>query len=91
VNVLGTLEVEDVDGRSILVRGMKQRGLLTLLAVNVGHVVSVDRLVDELWSEGLLGDVGNALQHHVSRLRKAIGASSRRRVVDRQAEESCQA
>src|SRR5439155_536744 len=54
---------------------VKQRGLIALLALNAGKVVSADGLIDGLWGEGAGGDALNALRHHVSRLRKEIGAA----------------
>ena len=73
VRVLGTLEVEDDQGRPVAVTGAKQRALLALLAAEVGHAVPADRLIDLLWGDSSLSDAGNALQHQVSRLRKALG------------------
>jgi predicted ATPase/DNA-binding SARP family transcriptional activator len=73
VGVLGVLEVVGDDGAAIDIAGPKQRALLAMLAVDAGQVVSTDRLVDALFDPAATGDAANALQHHVSRLRKAIG------------------
>src|SRR5215210_9346866 len=48
VRMLGPLEV-GVSGRPVELRRQKQRALLALLALRAGEVVSIDRLVDELW------------------------------------------
>src|SRR5215210_2402616 len=48
VRLLGPLEV-GVSGRPVELRRQKQRALLALLALRAGEVVSIDRLVDELW------------------------------------------
>src|SRR5215216_2491399 len=72
VGLLGPLEIGE-DDRRISIGSAKQRGLIALLALNAGNVVSADRLIDGLWGEGAGGDALNALRHHVSRLRKQIG------------------
>jgi len=48
--VLGPLEVRD-SGQSLALGGAKQRSLLALLLLNANEVVSVDRLVNEVWGE----------------------------------------
>src|SRR5262245_60644665 len=69
--LLGPLEVRD-DGRSVPIRGAKQRALLALLLLNANEVVSRDRLIDELWGERAAGTAGHSLDHQVSRLRKLL-------------------
>jgi DNA-binding SARP family transcriptional activator len=69
--ILGPLEVVE-DGRPIALGGPKQRALLALLLLTPNRPVSVDRLVDVLWS-GEPPTASNALQYHVSRLRKTLG------------------
>ncbi len=49
IRLLGALEVIDGSGLTVTVAGAKLRALLALLAVQPGRVVSVDRLVDDLW------------------------------------------
>ena len=71
VGVLGPLEVSLGD-RRVSISSARQRALI---ALNAGHVVSTDRLVDGLWAERPPGDALNALRHHVSRLRKTIGSA----------------
>ncbi|WP_433085665.1 BTAD domain-containing putative transcriptional regulator [Dactylosporangium sp. CA-052675] len=61
--ILGPLEVLDDDGGVVSVGGPKPRALLTLLLLEPGHVVPLERLG---------GESPNALQAQVSRLRKAL-------------------
>ncbi|MEJ7569603.1 MAG: helix-turn-helix domain-containing protein [Gaiellaceae bacterium] len=46
--------------------GAKQRSLLAILLLRAGEVVSVDRLIDELWGEAPPEDAPTAL-HSTSR------------------------
>src|SRR4051812_3800924 len=69
--VLGPLEVRDGD-RSLPLAGAKQRALLALLLVNADHVLSRDRLIDELWGEQPPETAVQTLQVYVSRLRKVL-------------------
>ena len=56
--------------------GPKRHALLALLALRGGRVVSVEVLVDAVWGEQVPAAPRNAVQHHVSRLRAALGAES---------------
>jgi DNA-binding SARP family transcriptional activator len=69
--ILGPLEVVD-GGASIPLGGSRQRALLALLLTRANEVVSADRLIDELWGERPPQNAVNALQYHVSQLRKAL-------------------
>src|SRR6516162_9119971 len=69
--ILGPLEVMDRD-RPLVLGGEKQRALLAMLLLHAGEVVSADRLIDDLWGERAPTAAHNALQTHVSRLRKAL-------------------
>jgi DNA-binding SARP family transcriptional activator len=71
--LLGPLEVRH-DGEQIELRGSKRRALLALLVLHANEVVRTDRLVDELWGEHPPANAAAALQNHVSRLRKSLGA-----------------
>ena len=53
--------------------GVKQRTLLALLLLTPNRPVSVDRLIDALWSDDPPAAASNALQFHVSQVRKVIG------------------
>ncbi|HKA03565.1 MAG TPA: BTAD domain-containing putative transcriptional regulator, partial [Acidimicrobiales bacterium] len=73
IRLLGAVEVVDDRGRVQSVRGAHLRTLLVTLALRCGEVVSSDRLVDTLWGEETPGDALNALQRHVSSLRRLLG------------------
>jgi two-component SAPR family response regulator len=62
-----------VGGRRVTVGGPKPRALLAVLVLDVGRVVSVDRLVDELWPGTPPETAKHAVQVYVSQLRKALG------------------
>jgi DNA-binding SARP family transcriptional activator/tetratricopeptide (TPR) repeat protein len=46
--ILGPLEVR-VSGKQMRIRGVRQQKLLALLLLNANRVVTVERLVDEIW------------------------------------------
>jgi class 3 adenylate cyclase/tetratricopeptide (TPR) repeat protein len=71
--ILGPLEVIDA-GRRVNLGGGKQRALLAVLLLHPNEVVSVDRLVDELWGEIPPATAGKLVQGYVSGLRKALGS-----------------
>lgn len=73
--VLGALEVLDGE-RSLSLAGAKQRALLALLLVHANHVLSRDRLIDELWGEKPPDTAVQSLQVYVSRLRKLLPRDS---------------
>jgi DNA-binding SARP family transcriptional activator len=72
--ILGPLEVVD-RGRTLALGGPRQRALLALLLTHANNVVSSDRLIDELWGTDAPGNAANALQYHVSQLRKSLAPS----------------
>ena len=73
LGILGPLEVR-VAGRPVRVPGARQRALLAALVLHRGHVVPLDRLVDEVFGEAPPREARNALQTYVVRLRQALGA-----------------
>ena len=73
IGVLGPLEVRDDAGGLVPVGGARLRSLLIRLAVGDGRPVSVERLADDLWADGLPADAANAIQALVSRLRGVLG------------------
>jgi predicted ATPase/DNA-binding SARP family transcriptional activator len=75
VGILGPLEVR-VAGRRLPVPGARQRALLAALLLRRGHVVPVDRLVDEVFGEAPPREARNALQTYVTRLRQALGPAA---------------
>ena len=70
--ILGPLEVE-LEGRLAPLGGTRQRAVLAILLLNRGEVVSMDRLVDELWGERSPDTATKTVQVYVSRLRKELG------------------
>ena len=68
--VLGPLQAED-GGRPLDLRGPRHREVLARLLVARGRVVSVARLVDDLWDDPPEGAVG-AVQTFVGALRRAL-------------------
>jgi len=70
--LLGPLEARS--GRKRLrLGGPKQRGVLALLLLNANEVVSVDRLVDDLWGERPPKTAEAYVQNCISRLRAVLG------------------
>ena len=70
--VLGPLEVRD-SGQSLPLGGAKQRALLALLLLNANDVVSVDRLLNELWGDSAPASAVPSVHVYVSRLRRTLG------------------
>ena len=73
--ILGPLEAragEDV----VRLGGARQRALLAILLLHANEVVSVDRLVDELWAEAPPATAAHTVQVHVSNMRKALEAAA---------------
>src|SRR5437762_7059153 len=73
--VLGPLEVW-LAGGPVEVRGSKRRAVLALLVLHANEVVRSDRLINELWDEHPPANASGALQNHISRLRKDLGAEA---------------
>lgn len=74
LRLLGPLELLDAQGNAVAVSGQKRRALLATLAVRAGRPVPIERLVGELWGNTPPANATNALQAHIMRLRKALGA-----------------
>lgn len=70
--LLGSLGVL-VEGRELSLGGTRQRAVLAILLLHRGEVVSVDRVVDELWGERPPDTATKTVQVYVSRLRKELG------------------
>src|SRR6478735_8205155 len=71
--ILGPLEVVD-GGQALTVGAPKQRALLARLLLSPNEAISADRLVEVLWADHPPEHAANALQYHVSQLRKLLGA-----------------
>jgi len=75
VRLLGPVDVLS-GGRSVPLGGPRQRRLLSLLASDNGRVVSIDRIVDELWTGDPPPSAEATLRTYVSRLRRVIGVDA---------------
>lgn len=73
--VLGPLECRSAN-RPVNISGTLQRALLAMLLAAEGNPVSVEALVTELWGESPPPQWENALQAHISRLRRRIDTLS---------------
>lgn len=71
--VLGPLECRSAE-RPVDISGTLQRALLATLLAAEGNPVSVESLVTELWADSPPPQWENALQAHISRLRRRIEA-----------------
>jgi DNA-binding SARP family transcriptional activator len=71
IRVLGPVEIA-WDGRPVDIGGVKARALVARLLIDRQIIVSVDRLVDSLWSDNDGPGAEIALRSTVSRLRKQL-------------------
>jgi predicted ATPase/DNA-binding SARP family transcriptional activator len=71
VRLLGYLEVEGDDARVIALPPSQAR-LLARLAVSANRVVSVERLIEDLWEGACPPEAATTLRANVSKLRKAL-------------------
>ena len=71
--VLGRLEAYD-DDIELDLGPRKQRAVLAVLLLNANHVVSTERLIDDLWGDSPPSTARAALQVYVAGLRKALGS-----------------
>ena len=81
VRLLGPFEMV-VAGRPVEVPGAKRQALVACLALRAGRVVPTDTLVEALWGSELPAAPRNAVQHHVTRLRRALGTDTIRLAAD---------
>ena len=81
VRLLGPLEAI-VAGEPVDVPGAKRQALIAFLALRPGQVVAADTLVEALWGSDLPAAPRNAVQHHVTRLRRALGPDTIRLAQD---------
>jgi predicted ATPase len=81
VRLLGPFEVV-VAGKPVDVPGAKRQALVACLALREGRVVSTDTLAEALWGSDLPAAPRNAVQHHVARLRRALGEDAIRLGAD---------
>lgn len=72
VNVLGPLEATAC-GASIVPSARKPRQVLALLALNSGHVVTSDTMIEEIWGDRPPGVPLGTLQTYILHLRRKLG------------------
>jgi DNA-binding SARP family transcriptional activator len=82
IRVLGPLEAE-VDGARADLGGPLQRAVLALLLMERGRVVSVDRMIDQLWRGEPPPRAIASLQAYVSNLRRILEPGRARRAPAR--------
>jgi DNA-binding SARP family transcriptional activator len=73
IRLLGPLSAQ-LNGRTVVVSAPKQRQVLALLALNVGRVVTVSTLTEELWGDTPPRSYGTTLQTYVLQLRNALAS-----------------
>ncbi|MDV3297119.1 MAG: AfsR/SARP family transcriptional regulator, partial [Brachybacterium paraconglomeratum] len=71
-HVLGPLDVRGRGDRPLEITSPKHRALLSLLLLEAGRVVSVDRIVDQLWGDRPPASATATLQTYVSQLRRLL-------------------
>jgi len=72
IGLLGAFEAWDEAGQPVQIPGTRLRTLLARLALDQGHLVTTQSLVDAIWGERPPPGAGNALHSLVSRLRRAL-------------------
>ena len=82
IRVLGALEAE-VEGARVDLGGPLQRAVLALLLMERGRVVSVDRMIDQLWRGEPPPRAIASLQAYVSNLRRILEPGRARRAQAR--------
>ena len=70
--ILGPLEIRDDDGNELRLGQGRERSLLTLLLLHANEVVSLDRIVDDLWGERAPPTAGKIVRNQVSQLRRIV-------------------
>jgi len=72
--ILGPVEVVQ-DGRPVDLGGPLEKAILARLLLDAGRVVSLDRLIEDLWEGEPPGSANVSVRVRVSRLRKALSAA----------------
>ncbi|MGN6869142.1 MAG: BTAD domain-containing putative transcriptional regulator [Solirubrobacteraceae bacterium] len=80
LGILGPIEVL-VDGVPANPGGVRQRTVLAVLALHPNQVVSIDRLVDDIWGETPPSTAVHTIRVFVSRLRGALAGAGDRLVT----------
>lgn len=76
--VLGPLEAE-LGGRPVDLGGPRQRAVLAALLIEANQVVSLDRLIDQLWQDEPPPTAIGSLQAYISNLRRVLEPDRRPR------------
>jgi DNA-binding SARP family transcriptional activator/tetratricopeptide (TPR) repeat protein len=69
--LLGPVEIRAGD-RNLEIGHARQRAVLAVLLLDLGRVVSADRLIDRVWGETAPASVRNVLYGYVARIRAAL-------------------
>ncbi|TCO50843.1 BTAD domain-containing putative transcriptional regulator [Actinocrispum wychmicini] len=77
--LFGSLEVVDDSGHVLDLGTRKQRALVAMLASQAGRVVSLDRLIEELWADEAPAGATRTLQAYIAHLRKVLEPGRRPR------------
>ena len=72
VGLLGCVEVRE-SGDVVPIAGAKLKAIIALLALGSPHPVSAERLIDEVWEDGLPGNPTNSLHAQLSTIRRLLG------------------
>jgi DNA-binding SARP family transcriptional activator len=75
LRILGPLEIIE-DGHALNLGAAKQQVVLAVLLLHPNEVVSVSRIVDELWGLSPPATATKVVQGYVSGLRKILGAQT---------------
>ncbi|MGN9845745.1 BTAD domain-containing putative transcriptional regulator [Nonomuraea sp. H19] len=70
--LFGAVEVSGASGEPLDLGTRKQRALVAMLALEPGRVVSLDRLIDELWTGEPPAGATRTLQAYIAHLRKIL-------------------
>lgn len=71
IRLLGRFDVL-VQGTEVPLGGHRQRAVLAVLTVHANEILSVDRLIDEVWGGEPPASATSTLQRYVSHLRRAL-------------------
>ena len=73
IGILGLVAIIGDDGEPLVLRAVRRRALLAVLAARHGHTVDTDLLVDFLWPHRLPDHPEAALQSQIHHLRRQLG------------------
>lgn len=82
IRVLGPLEA-DHGGGAVDLGGPRQRAVLAMLLIETNRVVSLDRLIDQLWQDEPPPTAIGSLQAYISNLRRVLEPDRRPRAPAR--------